>query len=316
MINPYVSIILPTYNHTSRLPGCLDNILAQTFQNYEIILVDDGSTDMTRKTVDDFKKTREVHDRLVYFYQEHKGVSEARNLGVMNSRGDFIAFIDDDDRWEKSKLELQLKAMTRDTEISFSYTNSFFVYRNMGTKILQSKIMGLGGGDIFERLLYKCFIITSSVMAKKVALLETGLFDKAMSVGEDWDLWLRLAYKHKVGYLQEPLLYYALHDNNAHKDSLKMLAGHRRIIEKIFYSGRFAEYKKIKTASELNFYLTAAEVYVRKRCYVQTLKNLFPALLFMRPRYFWGMRRLCGVCLRFFIPPKIDFTYLRYHEKS
>jgi len=315
MIKPRVSIILPTYNHASRLPGCLDNILEQTFQDYEIILIDDGSIDMTRKTIDDFKEARKAHDRITYLYQGHKGVSEARNLGIISSRADLIAFIDDDDRWEKDKLEIQLKAMMRDPEISFSYTNSFFVYQNMGTKILQSRIMSLGGGDIFEQLLYKCFIITSSVMAKKAALLEAGLFDKVMSVGEDWDLWLRLAYKYKAGYLKEPLLHYNLHDNNAHKDSLKMLAGHRRIIEKIFYSGRFTEYKKMRTASELNFYLTAAEAYMRKRCYAQALRNLFSALLFMRPGCFWGMRRLCGMCLRFFIPPKIDFTYLRFHEK-
>jgi glycosyltransferase involved in cell wall biosynthesis len=270
---------------------------------------------MTRKVIDDFRKTSKIQDGIIYLYQGHKGVSEARNFGIINSRADLIAFIDDDDRWEKDKLELQVKAMTRNTEVSFSYTNSFFVYQNLGAKILQSRIMNLGEGDIFEQLLYKCFIITSSVMAKKAALLEAGLFDKAMSVGEDWDLWLRLAYKHKVGYLREPLLNYNLHGDNSHKDTLRMLEGHRRIIEKIFYSNRFVEYKKMKTASELNFYLTAAEAYIRRKCYLQALKKLFSALLFMRPGYLWAMRRLFGICLRFFIGPKIDFTYLRFHEK-
>ena len=262
--------------------------------------MDDGSTDVTRKTIDDFAAARNARDKIMYFYQQHEGVSQARNLGIMNSRADYIAFIDDDDRWRKDKLELQLKTMTLDAEVPFSFTNSFFIYQNKGNSVLQSKMMDMSGGDIFEKLLYKCFIITSSVMAKKSALLEVGLFDKSMRVGEDWDLWLRLAYKHKVGYINEPLLYYYLHDNNTHKDTSQMLAGHRRIVDKIFYSGGFGEYKRLKTASELNFYLTAAEAYVRKRRYGQALKSLFSALLYMRPRFFWGMRRFCGVCFRFF----------------
>jgi len=301
MTKPCLSIVLPTYNHASGLCGCLDDILAQTFCDYEIIAADDGSIDNTRETITDFIKTRNTGDKIIYLYQEHKGVSEARNLGIMNSRADYIAFIDDDDRWQNNKLELQLKAMTLDAEMTLSFTDSFFIYQNRGSSILQSKMMYMAGGDIFEKLLYKCFIITSSVMAKKSALIEAGLFDKSIRVGEDWDLWLRMAYKHRVGYIKEPLLHYHLHDDNAHKDTSEMLAGHRMIIEKIFYSGKFNEYKRLKTASELNFYLTAAEAYVRKRCYSQALKSLFSALLFMRPGYFWGTRRFFGVCLRFFI---------------
>lgn len=304
MVNLSVSIILPTYNHAHLLYGCLDNILAQTFQNYEILIIDDGSTDVTRQTVEKFKEIKQLQDKIYYIYQKHSGVSKARNTGIINASNNLIAFIDDDDRWDRRKLELQLKAMNQDKEIALSYTNLFLVYENSGHKILQSKRMKMVDGYIFEVLLDKCFIITSSVIALKDVLLDVGLFDETINVCEDWDLWLRVAYKYKIGYIPEPLLYYSMHTDNAHKNITEMVKGHRRIIQKIFYADDFIEYRKLRISAKLNFYLTAAEAYVRRKAYVKTFKNLFFALLFIRPKYLLSLRRFCGVCFRCFFPEK------------
>ena len=298
-MKPSVSIILPTLNHSNLLSDCLQSIKNQTFQDFEVIIVDDGSTDDTKGVINKFVEENNLAGKTRYFCQKHSGVSQARNFGILNSKSELIAFIDDDDTWDNRKLELQVKAMALHGGIAMSFTNLFLIYLNSKKKFLLSQKESITEGRIFKELLYKCFIFTSSVMARKDVLSSVGLFDKEMIVGEDWDLWLRIAYGHNIKYIKEPLVYYSMHNNNAHKNIDEMLRGHRRIINKVFYSNEFLEYQQYKTPAKLNFYLTAAEVYVRRRKFAPALKSLIFAIFFFRPKFFWGWRRICGVCWRF-----------------
>ncbi|RKY89923.1 glycosyltransferase family 2 protein [candidate division KSB1 bacterium] len=205
---PDVSVIIPTYNRTDLVCNAVDSVLAQTFSNYELIVVDDGSTDGTEK------KLRKYSGKLKYIYQNNRGVSSARNRGIRESSSEYICFLDSDDLWKKRKLEIQFDEMKKNPEFHISYTDEIWI-RN-GLRVNPRKKHKKFSGDLFEKSLEMCIISASSVMIKREIFDKVGYFDENLEVCEDYDLWLRISKDYPVHFIDKPLII----KYGGHKDQL------------------------------------------------------------------------------------------------
>jgi glycosyltransferase involved in cell wall biosynthesis len=194
----HVSVIIPTRNRSVLLRRALASVTAQTMQPAEIIVVDDGSMDGTSRWLpDEFQSVR-------YVQQPHRGVSAARNRGVEEAGGEWIAFLDSDDEWLPAKLERQLAALHAHPEHALCHTDEIWIRR--GRRVNPKDRHAKTGGFIFQRCLPLCVISPSSVMLRRSFLENVGGFDETLPVCEDYDLWLRICSRHPVLYLDEPLV--------------------------------------------------------------------------------------------------------------
>ena len=200
--SPLVSVIVPTFNRAHVLNRTLDSILAQTFRDYEVVIIDDGSTDGTRSLVEPYLDGNPI----TYLYQENKGVAQARNTGVENSHGSYLAFCDSDDFWLPEKLEKQLRLFTSDIAIVFS---DAYIFSDVSQpKAKMCELMPPCRGDTYVSLLRENFIVTSSVVVRK-ELMQRPF--SALPVCEDWQMWLAVARQGLFDYVEEPLVYYYEH---------------------------------------------------------------------------------------------------------
>ncbi len=176
----------------------VDSILAQTDTDFELIVVDDGSTDETGSIRETYK------ERLHYIYQENRGASAARNRGAAEARGSLISFLDSDDLWLPKKIEVQKAAMEEDPEVQISYTGEIW-YRK-GVRVNPGKKHAKYSGWIFEKCLPLCIISPSSVMLRQSLFRQVGGFDETFPVCEDYDFWLRISKDVPVHLIEEPLI--------------------------------------------------------------------------------------------------------------
>ncbi|QPJ66255.1 MAG: glycosyltransferase family 2 protein [Candidatus Nitrohelix vancouverensis] len=195
---PEVSIIVPTYNRKNFLKDCLSSIINQTFRNYEVFVVDDGSSDGTETLTSDFPQVRFI------FLQENGGVSRARNIGVQAARGAYICFLDSDDLWLENKLEVQMEWMRKHPEAMAVHTDEIWIRR--GRRVNPMSKHAKHGGDIFERCLPFCIVSPSSILLKKELFDRVGGFDESLPACEDYDLWLRIAAQFRIELIDEKLM--------------------------------------------------------------------------------------------------------------
>ena len=193
-----VSVIIPTYNRKNLLKRALHSVSNQTFIPREIIVVDDGSSDGTKDWV------LERFPDVRYIYQDNSGVSSARNAGIKEAIGSWIAFLDSDDEWMSNKLEQQKRVINSFQEAWLCHTNEIWI-RN-GVRVNQMKKHQKYGGNVFENCLDICRISPSSVLIKKEVFEMVGLFDESLKVCEDYDLWLRITAVLPVIFLDQPLI--------------------------------------------------------------------------------------------------------------
>jgi glycosyltransferase involved in cell wall biosynthesis len=198
---PLVSIIIPTHNRAALLSRAINSVLNQTFRDYECIVVDDASSDGTG-LLDIFKAPPQ---RLRYArHASHGGVSKARNAGVAETTGRWIAFLDSDDEWHPRKLEKQVAWHCANPGFVISQTKEIWVRR--GTRVNPPKTHEKKEGYIFEQCLKRCMVTPSSVMLERKLFLDTGGFDETLPACEDFDLWLRITCRLPVGLVDEYLL--------------------------------------------------------------------------------------------------------------
>ena len=196
--SPKVSVIVPTYNRANRLEGTLRSIVSQTYQDFELIVVDDGSTDNTSKVIESFPSAQYLP------MKKNSGVSKARNIGLACAKGEFICFLDSDDLWKEKKLEIQIHWMESNTDNQVCYTDEIWV-RN-GVRVNQMNKHSKYTGDIFRHCLALCIVSPSSVMIRAKLFSEIGNFDESLPACEDYDLWLRIAVKYAFHFIEEPLI--------------------------------------------------------------------------------------------------------------
>ena len=196
--NPLISVILPTYNRADWLTQAVDSVLNQTYAPVELIVVDDGSTDGTADLLTAYGP------RLTVLRQVNSGVSAARNRGIREAAGQWIAFIDSDDCWLPQKLVRQAAFIQEHPQALICQTEEIWM-RN-GKRVNPKKRHRKFAGMIFEKSLPLCLISPSAVMLHKSLLEEVGLFDESLPACEDYDLWLRITWKYPVYLVETPLI--------------------------------------------------------------------------------------------------------------
>ena len=206
-----VSVILPTYNRGWILEQAVDSVLAQNYTNLELIVVDDGSTDDTKGLLSMFG------DRITVIRQANRGVSAARNTGIRAATGKMIALLDSDDTWLPGKVTAQVAYFSNHPDALVCQTEEIWI-RN-GVRVNPGKRHRKEAGMIFERSLALCLVSPSAVMMRKSLLDEVGLFDEALPACEDYDLWLRIAWKHPIHLIDQPLVV----KHGGHDDQLSRL---------------------------------------------------------------------------------------------
>ena len=194
-----ISIVIPTYNRCELLKRAINSVLDQTINVKEIIIVDNGSTDNT------YEMISSLFPEITYIYENRKGVSIARNVGIKNCDSTWIAFLDSDDAWEPQKLEKQLFfSNNNNKKYRVIHTNEIWYKNNKFQN--QLKKHEKSGGDIFQKSLKLCCISPSSVFIKKEVFDDYGFFDESLEVCEDYDMWIRITSKEEVGFLNNPLV--------------------------------------------------------------------------------------------------------------
>lgn len=209
---PKVSIIIPTFNCALYIPETIESVLEQTYKDFEIIVIDDGSTDNTKEVLKPYIERGIVE----YIYQKNQGVAAARNNGIISSKGDYIAFLDADDLWMPDKIRQQVQAFQQYAEAGLAFTD--YLKFDESAVILQSatadngrvqswvnkhkgSASDLAHGWIYRESLWGNCMHTSSVIVRRDIFQEVGLFDGTFKTCEDYDLWFRIAHKYQVAYV-------------------------------------------------------------------------------------------------------------------
>lgn len=199
MGTPTVSVIIPTYNRAPLVAEAVASVLAQTWTDYELLVVDDGSTDATLEVLAPFR------DRLRLLQQpENRGVSAARNRGAQEARGEWLAFLDSDDLWLPAKLARQLQWLAAHPGVQIAQTEE--IWLRHGRRVNPKKQHRKQSGRIFLPSLHLCLVSPSAVMLRRELFLQAGGFDESLPACEDYDLWLRLSWQYDIGLVPEPLI--------------------------------------------------------------------------------------------------------------
>ena len=194
-----MSVVIPTYNAAGTVKAAIESVLAQTYRDFEVVVIDDGSTDPTENVV------REFGPRVRYFKQRNQGVSSARNAGIAQSRGEYLAFLDSDDLWLPQKLAEEIPLLEADPRLGLVYCDWAVV---SGETVLQNsylKDLPAASGYVFDDLIQSGFILTSGVVVRRACLDDVGDFDKSLAIAQDYDLWLRISYKWRIQLVDQCL---------------------------------------------------------------------------------------------------------------
>ena len=240
-----ISVIIPTYNRCDLLKRAINSVIKQTITPKEIIIVDNGSTDQT------YQMVSLLFPEINYFIEKKRGVSAARNKGILESKSKWIAFLDSDDTWKPTKLEKQMEfSIFNQDKYRIIHTDENW-YRNK--KFLnQLKKHKKSGGNIFKNSLQLCCISPSSVVLKKQIFEEYGLFDENLEVCEDYDMWIRITSKEEVGFLDSPLVSkYGGHSDQLSKKFWGMDRFRIKSLEKNLKNEHFSKSQKINVLDTL-----------------------------------------------------------------
>lgn len=278
-----VSVIIPAYNAMSYLPQTVESVLKQSFTDFEVIIVNDGSSDGIEQWVDTI-----TDNRVRLISQKNQGTATARNTGIADAKGAYIAFLDSDDLWEVSNLEKQVYCLDNNPDVGLVY---------VWVKSIDAEGNDLGQihgnnscGYVWEKMLQENIIRSGSAsMVRRDCFEKSGVFDQNIKLSEDWEMWIRIAKNYSFAVIKEPLVSYRFHANNKSKSRIKIVKDLRQVIEKSFQSVPFELlYLRNKSYSRINFifawkYIRSQEPDCHKADYFrnQALKHS-PQLLFSK----------------------------------
>ncbi len=201
-MNPSVSVVIATYNYARYLRAALESVRRQTFDSWELVVVDDGSTDATPQVVRPYL----ADPRVRYHRTGHAGVAAAKNAGVRLARAPLVAFLDADDVWMPTKLARQAALFRADPPLGVAYTRRWLIDEE--GRRLEYEQPPLFRGRVLDELFRTNFVCFSSAMVRRAALDDAGPFDEGLALAVDYDLWLRVALRYRFDYVDEPLVEY------------------------------------------------------------------------------------------------------------
>lgn len=256
---PLISIITPTYNREDFLGQAIDSVLAQTYQNFEFFIIDDGSTDNTRSLVESY-----ADPRIRYYHQENQGQSVARNLGLSMAKGDFICFLDSDNYWFTDKLEKNLNAFESNPEADIVYGDGVSI-DEQGNEVSRVN-MQRHSGRIAHLMLKDNFVSMNTTMARRRCFDEMGGFSGKRRVADDYDLWLKFSARYNYLYIPEHMSYYRIMDDQISSDKVRRFATNEAIVLDFL-----RDYPDAVTPDEAKAGLAA--FYLRKARHFASVKN-------------------------------------------
>lgn len=229
-MEPTVSVIIPAYNVARYIGETLQSVFAQTFTDYEVIVINDGSPDIAELE----GSIQPYRQRILYIEQENRGAAAARNRGLLSARGELVAFLDGDDLWSPTYLEEQVKFIQNEC-CDLVYSDALIIGDSplAGRTFMET---APSNGEVTVRSLLNatCNVITSGVLARKQPILDYGLFDETLRNSHDFDLWVRLANQGmRLAYQRRVLLQYRCHDNSLSGDAINNVVRQLRVYDKI-----------------------------------------------------------------------------------
>jgi glycosyltransferase involved in cell wall biosynthesis len=226
---PKVSVVIPAYNAMNYLPETLQSVLRQTFTDFEVLIINDGSSDNIKEW-----GAEQTDSRVKLISQTNQGQSAARNLGIALAKGEYIAFLDADDLWEPTMLEKQVRCLEENPTAGLAYHWTALIDENGKAT---GRVMGSdASGNILKQILEKNIIDCPSVVVRRCCFNNVGLFEENLRFNEDWEMWIRIASRYEFAVTKEPLVYYRQHLQSASKKWQLMEQGYRIVIEKAFQS--------------------------------------------------------------------------------
>ncbi|HEV8356815.1 MAG TPA: glycosyltransferase [Gemmatimonadales bacterium] len=286
MSAPTVSVILPVFNRERYLADSIESVLNQTFTDWELVVVDDGSSDSTPGIIERYRLS--FPGKIKPISQPNLGVAAARNRGITASTGELIAFIDSDDLWHAGKLERQVEALRAAADVAFLYTGYEMIDsagRSLGTVRPDPRFQG----DIYEKLWTEDNrILGPTIMVTREKLYRVGLFDERLPAGENLDLRIKLARVGPVAFVSDPLYSYRLHPESLSADWRGGLEQTRRLIDHHLANP--------KTPREIALRRTALSRYYQGRADGHFARSEFAQALAWYRRS-WGGSRIKGEVL-------------------
>lgn len=233
---PRVSVLLTCFNHLRYLPATVDGLRAQTFRDFEIIALDDASTDGTREWL--LRQT----DLRPFLNERNLGTYATLNHGLRFARGEFVAILNDDDLWQPAKLERQVALLDAYPRVGVASTNGGFIDEN--GRRTEENPFGFAyptfeTGDVLQSLAYRNRFIASAVMVRRSCFEEVGSFDEAYFGHGDWNMWWRICERYEAGFVDEPLTLYRIHGANASQNVERVAEDDVRLRE--FFASRFLD---------------------------------------------------------------------------
>jgi len=231
MISPLrVSVVIPTYNRARLLAVAIDSVLAQSYQDFEIIVIDDGSTDETKRALEFYL----LRQNFRYFYQDNQKQAAARNLGIQKAQGEYVAFLDSDDLWSPAKLELQVKVLDDHPEVGMVYSNQMMFRDKPDAGTIRCRPGTLKSGDIFRDLLLRRFYCsTQTILVRRSVIDDVGGFNESLrNALEDWEFTLRVSQRYPIYAIDQPLVWRRIHAEASSDYQEIRIQNHSRILER------------------------------------------------------------------------------------
>lgn len=278
--SPKVSIIIPTYNRAHLIERAVKSALNQTYQDFEIIIIDDGSTDNTETVINKFQQK---DNRIVYLkHGKNRGGSTARNTGINASRGEYTAFLDSDDEWLPEKLEKQVNVFQKLPENTGVLYSGYYIVLEKNGKILK-EISPIVKGDVYKEILKGCILGSPTPLIRRTCFEKSGLFDETLFSCEDWDMWIRIAKYYEFDFLKETLAKYYIHGDQISTNLNNKILSRKNILEK-YYSDL------LKNPQAIGFhynhlgilYSLKGEINEGQKCFLNSIKFI----PFKRSSYF------------------------------
>lgn len=265
-----VSVVIPTYKRTGeRLNNALQSVMSQSYKDIEIIVVDDNDNDEYSKSVLEILSN---YPEVNYFaHRTNKGACAARNTGILNATGEYIAFLDDDDTWDNYKIEKQMSKFN-DSSVGLVYCGIKYYYEKSNKTIFKHAIKS---NNPCKDLLINNYIgSTSCGIVKKTCAIEVGMFDTNLKSGQDLDLWYRIAEKYPIDCVEECLLYYTIYNEQTITSNFQ-----NRLESNLYLKGKY--YSRIKKDVELLtvYNLKIIKAYLKVNNYLYAIKHFIKSFI-------------------------------------